>query len=298
MTPAAGRTPANPGGSPATGRTPANPGGSPATGRTPANPEGSPATGRTPANPEGSPAGVDLGTAGADHHGPVGGEPGASPDGLGLPSLGGRRSLREQVSDSLRALLVSGRLRPGELYSAPGLAAEFGVSPTPVREAMLDLVREGLVEPVKNKGFRVTAMSDAELDALAELRGLIEVPVMTAVARDADATVRAEVEALRPLARSMVDAAAAKDLARYVALDAEFHLRFLALHGNEYVVEVVRDLRGRSRLFGLAEMAERGTLPGNAAEHEQMVDLALSGDADGMEALVRVHIAQLRAAWA
>ena len=222
----------------------------------------------------------------------------AAPGDLALPSLGGRSSLREQVADSLRALLVSGRLRPGELYSAPGLAAEFGVSPTPVREAMLDLVREGLVEPVRNKGFRVTAMSDAELDALAELRGLIEVPVMTAVARAADDPTRAAVERLRPLAREMVDAAAAKDLGRYVALDTEFHLRFLALHGNDYVVDVVRDLRGRSRLFGLAEMAERGTLPGNAAEHEQMVDLALTGDARGMERLVTRHIGQLRDAWA
>ncbi|CCH76501.1 Transcriptional regulator, GntR family [Nostocoides japonicum T1-X7] len=221
----------------------------------------------------------------------------ASP-GLGLPSLGGRSSLREQVADALRALLVSGRLRPGELYSAPGLAAEFGVSPTPVREAMLDLVREGLVEPVRNKGFRVTAMSDAELDALAELRGLIEVPVMTAVARDADADTWRRVEELRPLARSMVDAAAAKDLARYVALDTEFHLRFLALHGNDYVVEVVRDLRGRSRLFGLAEMAERGTLPGNAVEHEEMVDLVLARDADGMARLMRDHLGQIRQAWA
>lgn len=217
---------------------------------------------------------------------------------LALPVLGERASLREQVSSALRALLISGRLRPGELHSVPGLAAQFGVSPTPVREAMLDLVREGLVEPVRNKGFRVTAMSDAELDALAELRTLVEVPVMTAVARDASAATDARVEQLRPLARDMVAAAGSKDLARYVALDTEFHLRFLACHGNDYVVEVVRDLRGRSRLFGLAEMAESGTLADNAAEHEAMVDLALAGDADGMQRLVGRHIAQVRRAWA
>ena len=85
---------------------------------------------------------------------------------LQLPSFHQQSSLREQVADALRAHLVSGRMRPGVLYSAPKLAAEFGVSATPVREAMLDLVSEGLVDVVRNKGFRVTHLSDAELDAM------------------------------------------------------------------------------------------------------------------------------------
>ena len=80
---------------------------------------------------------------------------------LQLPSFHQQSSLREQVADALRAHLVSGRMRPGVLYSAPKLAAEFGVSATPVREAMLDLVSEGLVEVVRNKGFRVTSLSDS-----------------------------------------------------------------------------------------------------------------------------------------
>ncbi|MFD8019876.1 GntR family transcriptional regulator, partial [Streptomyces lavendulae] len=53
--------------------------------------------------------------------------------------------LRDQVGHALRAALIAGELRPGSVYSAPGLAAELGVSATPVREAMLDLAREGLV---------------------------------------------------------------------------------------------------------------------------------------------------------
>ncbi|MFF4607591.1 GntR family transcriptional regulator, partial [Streptomyces sp. NPDC001339] len=64
----------------------------------------------------------------------------------------GRERLRDQVSHALRAALISGELRPGVVYSAPTLAGDFGISATPVREAMLDLAREGLVEPVRNKG--------------------------------------------------------------------------------------------------------------------------------------------------
>ncbi len=73
--------------------------------------------------------------------------------GPALPALGGRGpSYRERVADALRAALIAGELRPGEVYSAPGLATRFGVSATPVREALLDLAKEGLVDVVPNKG--------------------------------------------------------------------------------------------------------------------------------------------------
>src|SRR5581483_6569095 len=104
-----------------------------------------------------------------------------------LPRLGGRRSsYRERVAEALRAALIAGELRPGEVYSAPSLAARFGVSATPVREAMLDLAKEGLVDTVPNKGFRVTVVSDKQLDEYTHVRSLIEIPTVTALARTAD----------------------------------------------------------------------------------------------------------------
>ena len=96
----------------------------------------------------------------------------------GLPSLRGRRSLREEITELLRAAVMAGELEPGVTYSAPSLAEQFGVSATPVREAMLDLEKEGLVEIVRNKGFRVTSPSPEELDDVTELRALVEVPTI------------------------------------------------------------------------------------------------------------------------
>src|SRR5439155_3131698 len=90
-------------------------------------------------------------------------------------------SIRERVGRALRAAIVSGEMEPGTVYSAPSLGARFGVSATPVREAMIDLVREGLVEIVPNKGFRVTAIDEADLDQITELRLLIEPPVVRQV---------------------------------------------------------------------------------------------------------------------
>jgi DNA-binding GntR family transcriptional regulator len=217
---------------------------------------------------------------------------------LTLPSFDNQANLRQQVGDALRALLITGQMRPGHLYSAPKLAARFGVSATPVREAMLDLVSEGLVEVVRNKGFRVTELTDSDLDAMSELRTLIEVPVMALVAASCEGSVAEAVADLRPLARRITDAATARDLVTYAEADIEFHSRFLALHGNEHVVHVVREMRHRSRLYGLEALAEGGVLAQLSLEHEQMVDAALRRDEGAMRRLMTQHLGHIRSTWA
>lgn len=210
-------------------------------------------------------------------------------------SLGERRNYRDQVAHALRAALVAGQLRPGELYSAPALAARFGVSATPVREAMLDLVREGLVETVSNKGFRVTAVTERQLDEYTHIRSLIEIPTVTGLAGTADP---GDLEALRAHAESIVAAAKAADLIAYVEADRRFHLGLLALAGNAHLVEVVGDLRKRSRLYGLTALAERGLLEASAQEHLELLDALLSRDAAAVTAVMTRHLGHVRGEWA
>jgi len=215
---------------------------------------------------------------------------------LALPALGARRNLREEITQTLRAAVISGELRPGVVYSAPSLATQFGVSPTPVREAMLDLAGEGLVGTVRNKGFRVTELSDKDLDELSELRALIEVPT---VRRIAEAGVPpAVLDELRPLATEIEEAAARGDLIAHVAADMEFHLKLLSLAGNQHLVETVRGLRARSRIYGLRSLVDRDALVPSAHEHAELLDLLAAGDAAGVEALMRSHIGHVRGIWA
>jgi DNA-binding GntR family transcriptional regulator len=217
---------------------------------------------------------------------------------LSLPHLGPRRNLRQEIAHALRGAIITGEMRPGVLYSAPALAEKFGVSATPVREAMLDLANEKLVTIVRNKGFRVNELSDRDLDEIASLRALIEIPAMAEVARAINEPTRAAVEELRPTAKELVRLAEAGDLIRYVEVDRRFHLALLALAGNRHLVEVVANLRARSRLYGLQELAERGELGRSAAEHEQLVDLVVAGDAAGAADLMRRHIGHVRGTWA
>ncbi|MEV5755054.1 GntR family transcriptional regulator [Actinoallomurus sp. NPDC052308] len=212
---------------------------------------------------------------------------------LNLPSLGARQNVRDQIAQALRASLVAGEMRPGVIYSAPALAERFGVSPTPVREAMLDLVKEGLVTVVRNKGFRVTELSDRDLDDITEVRALIEVPTVGRVAASPGG-----VERLRPMAQAIVDAAERRDILAYIEADQTFHLELLALAGNAQLVEVVRELRHRSRLYGVPKLAERGELLPSAREHLTLLDVIARGDVEGAEKLMRHHLRHVRGIWA
>ncbi len=206
-------------------------------------------------------------------------------------------SLRQQIADALRASIVGGQMASGEVYSAPALAERYGVSVTPVREALLDLAKDGLVEPVRNKGFRVVVPEAAELDAMSDVRLLLEPVAAHRVAALPDAARPAALAGMRELARDVVSAAETGDVVAHLRADRAFHARLLELAGNPVLTETVLRLRDRSRLYGLEGLAQAGLLTGSAAEHEVILDLVLAGDAAGAAAAVRRHLAHVRTDW-
>ncbi|MFJ8995116.1 FCD domain-containing protein [Streptomyces sp. NPDC102279] len=199
-----------------------------------------------------------------------------------------RASVRGQVLDALRTALVAGELAPGEVYSAPALGDRFGVSATPVREAMQQLALEGAVEVVPNRGFRVIERGTRELAELAEIRGLIEVPVMLRLARTVPAARWAE---LRPLAEATVRAASSGCRATYAETDRTFHRAVLALAGNAQLVRIADDLHRRAQwpLVGGPVSRGRADLVADAAEHTALLDALIAGDLAVVQALVREH---------
>lgn len=210
----------------------------------------------------------------------------------GLPAPAGakpvrRHSVRGQVLDALRTALVDGELVPGEVYSGPVLGERFGVSATPVREAMQQLAVEGAVEVVPNRGFRVAERSARELAELAEVRALIEVPVMLRLARTVPAGRWA---GLRPLADATVSAAAVGDRARYAESDRAFHGAVLGLSGNQQLVAVADDLHRKAQWpLVSAPVTRRADLLADASEHTALLDALIARDLAVVQSLVREH---------
>lgn len=195
----------------------------------------------------------------------------------------------------IRHALVSGRIRPGRVYSAPVLAGELGVSNSPVREAMLALVDEGLMEAVPNKGFRAVSLTDRDMGEIVELRRLLEVPAAgLAAERGLGARLGELTEIVDEIERSARDG----DLAANLAADRRFHLGILEATGNRRLVRTVARLRDQTRLYNLEKLAATGDLIPSAAEHRPILAAIAAGDRALAEELMRRHLGHLTTDWA
>ncbi|GAA4740683.1 GntR family transcriptional regulator [Amnibacterium soli] len=202
-------------------------------------------------------------------------------------------TIRARVERALGARIAAGVVPAGTLLTVPVLAEEFGVSATPVREAVLELQRRGFVQPARNRGFVVTAVDAAHAEHVAAVRELLEPPAMRALA---DA--RPGLDGAREGAARIAASAAAGDLEAYLEEDRRFHLALTDLTGNPMLTAVVDDLRARTRLPGLAALVGSEELAASAAEHDELLDAIEAGDGDAAEAVMRRHIGHTTGWWA
>lgn len=206
-----------------------------------------------------------------------------------------RTSVRTQVRTLLRAQVASGELQPGTIYSAVALSKRLGVSATPVREAMMDLANAGLVEAVRNRGFRILTISHQDLDDIVTLRLWLEVPAMEPVIQHASDD---DIEALAPLAQDIVDAARRRDVSDFLVADQVFHTRLLHLARNERLVRLVNELRDQTQLLGLYRMGQTGQLERSGAEHLDLLGAVRARDTAAAQTLMRQHLEHARGIWA
>ena len=162
----------------------------------------------------------------------------------GALTLGASLSLRDRVARSLRASITAGELKAGRVYSVPTLASTFGTSATPVREAMLTLSREQLVEVVRNKGFRVLEVGPAELAQINEVRLLLEPPAIASLAGRLSPP---ELEGLRAHVDQILEQAQRGNKAGASAAAFVFRDVLLRLCRNDQLVDFIVSLRTRSR---------------------------------------------------
>jgi DNA-binding GntR family transcriptional regulator len=214
--------------------------------------------------------------------------------GLALRSIR-RKNLREEAVEVLRAAILGGELEPGSIHSAVTLAEQLDVSPTPVREAMLELARSGLVEVLPNRGFRVTVVDDQDLDEICELRIMLEVPAMELVIERASDSGLEQLE--QPL--SELEAAADRnDVPAFLLADRDFHMGLLRLAGNQRMVEIVAGLRDQTRIVGLRSLAAADALQASAVEHRPILEAVRARDVAEAERVMVIHLEHTRGVWA
>jgi DNA-binding GntR family transcriptional regulator len=159
---------------------------------------------------------------------------------------------------------------------------------------MLDLVGEGMVEAVRNRGFRVVEVSESDLDQISQIRLLIEVPIMSQVAK---LLTPERIAALNETGEAIEAAAERGDLIDYLDCDRRFHAQLIATIGNPRLTDLVDRMRRQARLFGLQQLADSGQLLASAREHRNMLKGLQSGDVAGAESLMTAHIGHTRGLW-
>ncbi|MDR5760442.1 GntR family transcriptional regulator [Caballeronia sp. LZ035] len=205
-----------------------------------------------------------------------------------LPSS--RTTSSDTVFAQIRARILDNALRPGAYATEQDLAESFGVSRTPVREAMVRLRDEGLVELVPRRGMRVLPVSVADMREIYQILTSLE-----ATAAELVATRKPAAKDLQALERACVamDRALAKDdLEAWAAADEAFHLHLLKLCGNARLEQIVRkywDQIHRVRFITL----KLGPKPhASAGEHREIVAALARADADTAQRLFREHRAR------
>ncbi len=222
-----------------------------------------------------------------------------SPESTAEMGLGGMKlqasSLRDQALRVIRARIISGAMRPGQLYALGATASELGVSVTPVREAVLELARERLVELARNRGFRVREMSEPELNEIVEFRKIIEVGAVRLLA---DRRLLNHAGELQELARATEKYAAAGDWVGFLDSDRDFHLGIMGHLKNERLLQVVGSLRDQSRLYGLDYVAGTESLIQSTHEHAALLNAIIAGHADEAAMIMDKHLQHARGIWA
>jgi len=197
------------------------------------------------------------------------------------------KSLREQVIASLRWSIFIGELPPGRQFSVPVLAEQFGVSPTPVREAVLDLAQQGLVVAVANRGFQVVAPSMDYLLQAMYVRRLLEVPAMTAIARTSTPE---QIAPVRDLANAIMQAALAGDIRGFVEADYVFHWQLTSLCGNTVLTNLIEEMRSRARVVVIPAISRQLSLADVAQEHLDLLTAIVEHDLAAVERVTLAHM--------
>jgi DNA-binding GntR family transcriptional regulator len=209
----------------------------------------------------------------------------ASPPAAPATSRLRESALYEQVAERLRARILAHTLPPGSWIDEQALTAEYGISRTPLREALKVLASEGLVTMKLRRGAYVTEVSERDLSEVFHLLALLESDAAAAVATRASSSELAELEALHQQLEATVD-----DRDAFFRANEQFHIRLLQIDDNRWRLQMVNDLRRVMKLNRDHSLFKQGRLEASLAEHRQIMAALQARDAARVKRLMQQHI--------
>jgi len=204
-----------------------------------------------------------------------------------LRSLPERRSLGQAVYENLKNAIIKGDIRADTRVVESRLAEAFGISRTPVREAIHKLEREGLLRQEPKGGFFVAALGRADVEETFGIRSVLE----SYAARLA--AIRHETGELAPLEKKLADYQRAldrSDLASLPQINTEFHDLLYSLSRSPRLIKMINDLRDQIYRLRLVILKVKSMAELSNRDHGLMLEAIHKRDTDRVERLVREHI--------
>lgn len=198
-----------------------------------------------------------------------------------------KRLAAQQICDDLRDRILALELKPGTALSRPALADFYRVSQTPIRDAILKLEQEGLVEIYPQSKTLVSRIDLAHAKETQFLRTAIELEVARALALAAD---KAAVAPARLLLGQQRDALARGDLGAFIQLDRQFHASLARAAGHAGLWELVRHRSGHLDRLRQLHLPSPGKGQAIMADHQAILAAIESGDEAAARAAVRKHL--------
>jgi DNA-binding GntR family transcriptional regulator len=194
------------------------------------------------------------------------------------------RALYLEVAERLRQKIFDRELEPGSWIDEQRLAAEWGISRTPMREALKVLAVEGLVTMKLRRGAYVTEMSRNDVSQVYHLLAVLESDAAAEVARHADDEAIGELRALHDKLEKQV-----RQRESFFVTNERFHVRLLEIAGNRWRTQIVQDLRKVMKLNRHHSLFKAGRLAESLEEHRAVMQALEQRDAATAQRLMRAH---------
>jgi GntR family transcriptional regulator, rspAB operon transcriptional repressor len=193
----------------------------------------------------------------------------------------------QNVYEAIRAEIVSGELRPGDPVVEAALSERFGISKTPVREALIRLRRDGLVESAPHRVTRVVTPTVSDIVHVCQLREWIEPPICAECAQDPSAELVARLEDSIDTAERALDES---DIETYGDSIRRFTDQLLASSGNHYAVQALQRIHGVLALIANISRETPGRRRRSIDEHRAIVEAIKAQDPDRTAEATRMHL--------
>lgn len=198
------------------------------------------------------------------------------------------RSRSDEIAANLESLIFQGAYKDGDRFDELRLAEQFGVSRTPIREALQKLAMSGLVEQIPRRGVFVRQPGPIELlemfEMMAGLEALCGRLAATRISEKA-------LEKLRAINATCQKAVAAKDPEGYYSQNEQFHWAIYRSTGNQFLEQECLRLYKRLSPFRRVQLQVRGRMKQSMAEHEAIVAALAEGDGNKVASLLNTHVA-------